>query len=193
MKISITITVLLSICWKHTSGQFIEYEKIQIDEVLIETGEFSNYYAYDLGDFIFYNGRYENNLTFKIVKKESQQIVYSYRDSISDAMIHIPMFFSNDKRSKIVILVEVAAESSWGQEVLLISKGIVNYLGYLNYTIDNEIGESISEYCHITEQNNKMILGFEDISIICWDENAKRINGKELKFELGMDGIRKVK
>ena len=192
MRTTLIIVLFISVCFKYSSAQIKKLDEKEINEVLIETGEYKNYYEYDLGDFIFYNGRRENNLTFKILNKKTNHIEYTYRDSISDAMIHNPMFFSNAKGSIIVILVEVAAESSWGQLVLLITKGTIKYLGYLNYTVNNEIGESISEYCFITEKNDQIILGFEDIPILSWDEDAKIINGKELKFELGMNGLRRI-
>jgi len=51
--------------------------KQNIDKSLIDTGEFKNYFRYDLGDCYFYNGRFENNLSYKIQQKDNGTIVYT--------------------------------------------------------------------------------------------------------------------
>lgn len=155
-----------------------------IDDSLIETGEFKNYYRYDLGDFYYYNGRYENNLTYKIQQKEDSKIVYTRKDSSSDAMILKPKFFSNHERSTILIMIEVAAEFSWGQEIILIKNQTIEYLGYLDYAVDIDNGESIADYCDFLCENDKLVMIFKDISLIYWPDDSKKINGKDLKFEI---------
>jgi hypothetical protein len=167
--------------------------KQNIDKSLIDTGEFKNYFRYDLGDFYFYNGRFENNLSYKIQQKNNGTIVYTRKDSLSDAMILKPKFFINPDKSTILIMVEVAAEYSWGQEIILIKNPKIKYLGYLDYTVDKDNGESISDYCDFLCENGKLTMIFNDVPIIYWPDESNKINGKDLKFEITDNEIKRLK
>jgi hypothetical protein len=158
--------------------------KQNIDKSLIDTGEFNNYFRYDLGDFYFYNGRFENNLSYKIQQKDNGTIVYTRKDSLSDAMILKPKFFINLDKATILIMIEVAAEYSWGQEIILIKNQKIKYLGYLDYTVDKDNGESISDYCNFLCENGKLTMIFDNVPIIYWPDESNKINGKDLKFEI---------
>lgn len=167
--------------------------KQNIDKSLIETGEFKNYFRYDLGDFYFYNGRFENNLSYKIQQKDNGEIVYTRKDSLSDAMILKPKFFINPDKSTILIMIEVAAEYSWGQEMILIKNQKIKYLGYLDYTVDKDNGESISDYCDFLCETGKLTMIFKDVPIIYWPDESNVINGKDLKFEITDNEIKRIK
>lgn len=167
--------------------------KQNIDKLLIETGEFKNYFCYDLGDFYFYNGRFENNLSYKILQKDHVKIVYTRKDSLSDAMILKPKFFFSPDKSTILIMIEVAAEYSWGQEIILIKNHKIKYLGYLDYTVDKNNGESISDYCDFLCENDKLTMIFKDVPIIYWPDESNKINGKDLKFAITDNEIKRIK
>jgi hypothetical protein len=166
--------------------------KLNIDKSLVETGEFKNYFCYDLGDFNFYNGRSENNLSYKIQQKDNNQIVYTRKDSLSDAMIFKPSFFVNPDKSTILIMIEVAAEYSWGQELILIKNQSINYLGYLDYAVDKGNGESISDYCNFQCYNGRLTMIFNDVPIIFWPDESNSIDGKDLKFEITDNAIKRI-
>lgn len=168
-------------------------ERREINKTLIESGEFTNYYQFDLGDFYFYNGRYENNLKYKIQSKANKEIVYNRKDALSDAMILKPKFFSNSDKSTILIMIEEAAEYSWGQEMILIKNQKIKNLGYLDYTVDLDNGESISDYCNFLCENGKLTLIFNDVPIIYWPDESNKINGKDLKFEITENEIKRMK
>jgi hypothetical protein len=164
-----------------------------VEPVLHESGENKNFYTYDLGEYTLYNGRRENNLKFKIQNKTTNTTEYVYEDSLSDAMILIPKFFVNQDHSIILIMMEVAVEYSWGQEIVLIQNGMVKYLGYLGYAVlGDELEESLSNHCIIEGDKEKMILSFEDVSIIDYSDDDEIINGKTLKFELSIEGINRI-
>lgn len=165
----------------------------EINKSLIQSGEFANYYQFDLGYFYFYNGRFINNLTYKIQNKARKQIVFARKDTLSDAMILKPKFFCNSDNSTILIMIEVAAEYSWGQEIILIKNKEVKYLGYLDYAVDKDNGESISDYCDFLCENGKLIMIFKDIPIIYWPDESNLINGKDLKFEITDNEIKQIK
>ena len=167
--------------------------KQNIDKSLIDTGEFKNYFRYDLGDCYFYNGRFENNLSYKIQQKDNGTIVYTRQDSLSDAMILKPKFFINPDKSTILIMIEVAAEYSWGQEIILIKNQKIKYLGYLDYTVNKDNGESISDYSDFLCENGKLTMIFNDVPIIYWPDESNKINGKDLKFEITDNEIKRMK
>lgn len=187
------ITILFLWGFLPSSAQDFMFRTVEINGGRIKSGEYKNFDKYDLGDYIFFNGIYENNLTFKIQNKTTNEIEYAYEDTISDAMILIPKFFKNDDNSIIIIMIEVAAEYSWGQEIVLIKDETVKYLGYLSYAaLSDEYEESISNYCMIKGNKEKITISFKDVSIIDYSNTDKVINGKDLKFELSMEGIKKI-
>jgi len=79
-----------------------------------------------------------------------------------------------------------------GKEIILIKNRDIRYLGYLDYTVDKENGESISDYCGFLCRNGKLIMIFRDIPIIYWPDESNLINGKDLKFEITDKGIGRV-
>jgi hypothetical protein len=178
---------------KTLTAQETRFIEVPVEPVLIEKGEYKNYYKYDLGEYIFWKGRYENNLRFKIQNKVTRNIEFDFVDSISDAMILIPKFFGNADNSTQLIMVEVAVEYSWEQQVVLIKDQTVNYLGYMNYAVlGEELEESISDYSIITSSQDRIWLTFEDVKIVDYSDEDKIIDGNEMKFELGENGIRRV-
>lgn len=169
-------------------SQNITLEKMDMKGELQENGPHKNYYKYVIGNYILYNGRYENNLLYHIVDTTSGKVVLENDPSESDAMIRKPVFFSNPPGSLIVILIEEAAEYSWGQEVILIKNDMVKNLGYLSYAADNENTSSIASYCSLSTDQNTVIMTFENITIINLKDGST-LNGKDLKFELTSEGI----
>lgn len=90
-------------------------------------------------------------------------------------------------------MIEVAAEYSWGQEIILIKNQNVHYPGYLDYTVNKDNGESISDYCDFLCENGKLTMIFNDIPIIYWPDESNIINGKDLKFEITENEIIRIK
>lgn len=189
----ISFVVLASLQSPTVSGQETDFISVQIEPKLIESGEYKNFYKFDLGNFMLLNGRYENNLRYKFLNTNTDQVIYENKKSMSDAMIRIPKFFFNEVQSIIIILIEEAAEYSWGQEVILISEGKINNLGYLSYAVlGEEYEESLADYCHIRGNKNKMVMSFEDAQILDYTNNDSIIEGKDLKFELSLEGIKRI-
>jgi hypothetical protein len=186
------VILLTFISWISISGQPVNFNKVNVERVLIDSGEFRNYYKYDLGNYLFYNGRYENNLKFQVQEKKNHKKVLDHSNTTSDALILKPKFFMTPNKSIIVIMVEVAAEYSWGQELILIKNKKIKYLGYLDYAVDLENGLSISDYCNFSLIKNKVFLTFDNVPIVYWPEESNKIFGKDLKFELS-DSIMKIK
>lgn len=81
-------------------------------------------------------------------------------------------------------MIEVAAEYSWCQEILLLKNQKIKHLGYLDYAVDKDDGESISDYCTFLCNDDKLTLTFIDVPIIYWPDESNVINGKDLKFEI---------
>ena len=189
----ISFVVLASLQSPTVSGQETDFISVQIEPKLIESGEYKNFYKFDLGNFMLLNGRYENNLRYKFLNTNTDQVIYENKKSMSDAMIRIPKFFFNEDQSIIIILIEEAAEYSWGQEVILISEGKINNLGYLSFAVlGEEYEESLADYCHIRGNKNKMVMSFEDAQILDYTNNDSIIEGKDLKFELSLEGIKRI-
>ena len=189
------LVFILSIimCWISSPAQILNYDKVDIKKEQIDSGEFKNYNKYDLGDFIFFNGFNQKTLRFKIQNKLTNKVIYSYEDSLSDAMILKPTFFKPGiTKEPIFIMVEVAAEYSWGQEIIIIDKGHVFHPGYMNYAIDKENGISISDYCHISKEPKKFIMTFDNIPVVDWNKEKEFIDGIKLKFEISNKIIKRI-
>jgi len=175
------------------SAQENYFLSVNVEPELIESGKYNNFYKYDLGKYLLFVGRYENNLRYKIQNKQSNHIDYENKDSMSDAMIRIPKFFFNEDKSILIILMEEAAEYSWGQEVIMIRNGVVRNIGYLSYAVlGEEYEESLADHCRIKGNKDRIWMTFEDIKIIDYSNDNSIIEGRDLRFELTMDGINRI-
>jgi hypothetical protein len=191
MKQLITI-IVFALSWLSGLSQNEPLERIFINKEIIDSGIYKNYAQYDLGDFIVNNGIHENNLKFHVVDKKTSQIIYSRHDTLSDAMILKPVFFSNTGNYElIIIMLEVAAEYSWGQEIILIKNGKVFYPGYLNYACNEENGTSIANHSHFIRKKHSILLTFDDVPIVNWDNDKLVIPGSSLRFEITEKQINK--
>ncbi len=58
--------------------------------------------------------------------------------------------------------------------------------------LGEEYEESIADYSIIQGNKEKMILSFENVKIIDYTNDDAIINGEDLKFELSLEGIKKI-
>jgi hypothetical protein len=192
--VRLIILLFFILCWAASPAQDIDFEKADVQGQLINSGKFADYTMYDLGSYIFYNGVKNNRLKYFIQEKKSDKILYTTSDTASDAMILKPSFFSTGLKNKpYIIMVEVAAEYSWGQDLLLIKSGKAYHPGYLNYAVDKENGVSVSGFSHFKLKKNKIILKFDDVPIVDWGNENKVLNGKDLLFEIDQHKIVRIK
>jgi len=193
MRFKTIIAIFIIFCSFQIKGQDRIMSALKLSGNLIEKGEYKNYEEYDLGEYVFFNGIFENNLSFKIKNKKTNEIVYTYVDSISDAMILKPKFFKNDSLNTILILVEQAAEYTWGENVIILKNGKASNPGYLNYAVDIRNGESISDYCIVKSKNEYIELSFKNTPLVYWPEENKKINGEKLKIKIYNEKIETIK
>lgn len=166
---------------------------VKIDNVIVNAGKYKDYDKYDIGNYIIFIGRYRTNLKYDIQDKVTGEIAFTKDLSKTNAWILTPKLFANYDNSIKVLMIEVASETSWGQEIYLTKDNKVKYIGYLDYAVNIEKGISISEYCKMSEVKGKIIMTFDDVPMIYWPEGKKIINGKDLKFELDFNGIKRIK
>jgi hypothetical protein len=179
--------------WFGSQAQHNYFERLRPATSLIDSGSFKDYYKFDLGNIEFFNGIGEHNLSYFLRDKSEGKVLFIRPKDLSDAMILKPAFFYNDSAKTYVILVESAAEYSWGQEVILIDKNEnAKIIGFLDYAVDRDNGLSISDYAILYYDKNKIVLGFEDLPIIHYPDESVQINGKDLKFQLDFNGIKKI-
>jgi hypothetical protein len=81
-------------------------------------------------------------------------------------------------------MLEVAAEFSWGQEIILIKNGKVFHPGYLNYAINTGNGTSIANHSHFASNQQSIFLTFDDVPIVNWDNDKVVIPGDSIRFEI---------
>lgn len=166
------------------SCQTFEFKKMDFPLDTTDSGKYKDYIKYDIPGFWFLNGAIDKNLNFKIVDKASKRFVYDYPQHQSDAMILKPIFFCNPDTNIIVILVEIASEFSWGQEVLLWKEKTIKYIGFLDYMADVYNHTSIANYCHISMNKDKIIMTFDNVPIYYNPQDSEKIMGKDLKFDI---------
>ncbi len=189
----ILILILLALVLGELQAQNNYFILVEPPNKLIDSGTCINFRQFNLGNIDFYNGRKENNLKYFIKDKSNGKILYQRPEELSDAMILKPKFFYNENTKTYILLIEEAAEYSWGQEVLIIhDNNTVKFLGYLDYAVDKGNGESISDYAKIYFDKGKIILAFDDVPLIYYPDESQTINGKDIMFELNSNGIKKL-
>ena len=188
-KILILIILTMILCGLQAQDNY--FILVEPPNKLIDTGIFKNFRQFDLGDIDFYNGRKENILKYFIKDKSNGNILYQRPEELSDAMILKPKFFYNNNTKTYILLIEEAAEYSWGQEVLKIdNNNAVIFIGYLDYAVDKGNGESISDYAKIYYEKGNIILAFDEVPLIYYPDESIIINGKDIMFELNSNGIK---
>ena len=139
----ILFPIILALVRFGSQAQDIYFNIIQPSNELIDTGIFKDYRRFDLGKIDFYNGRKENNLQYFFTDKSNGKVLYQRPEELSDAMILKPKFFYSDSTETYIILIEEAAEYSWGQDVILILYNEIKFIGFLDYAVDKGNGESV--------------------------------------------------
>lgn len=161
------------------------FDKIEPEATVIDTGAFSGYTRYDLALFYLFIGAGEDNLKFNIVSKTSNAISFSYDNSFSDAMTLKPALFVNDaEKPEILLMIGIAAETSWGQELLFIQGEAVNYIGFLEYAVANKDDSSIAGYCKVYRKGKKIRIAMDPVPVIDYTSGERQVNGADLKIEI---------
>ena len=175
MKACFLILSVLLLSWIQ-----VIFERIELDYVTINEGTYKNFRMYPYAGYKFYNGFRENNLTFKITDDQGNVLIEHDNDS-SDAMIAKPNFFSLNGGKEIVILLEIAAEYSWGQDVFWIKNDTIYHSGYINLIVALENGLSIADYCQIRPDGKNLLMLFEDVPLLELRYIEKEYEGKNTK------------
>jgi hypothetical protein len=173
-------------------AQNIDFMKKEIKEEFLTSGDFKDYEKYNLGKVSFLNGSGNNHLKYCIVDNKNNKILFLKSDSASDALKLKPVFFTSGIEDKpVIIMVEIAAEYSWGQEILLIMNDKVYFPGTLDLAADIYDRTSISEYCHFSLVKNRIFMTFEDVPMYDTNDEKTTIIGKTLKIEITKNRIKR--
>ena len=191
MRKLILISILLiaaGCCLAQTTA----FVKKEIKKELLVSGDFKDYEKYNLGKVSFMNGTGNNHLKYCVIENKNNKKLFLKSDTLSDALKLKPVFFTTGFEDKpIIIMVEVAAEYSWGQEILLIKNSKVYFPGTLDLAADIYNRTSISEYCHLSLVKNRIFMTFEDVPMYETNNEKSTINGKGLKIEITKDKIKR--
>lgn len=150
-----------------------------------------DYRSYELGGFVLYIGYGGNNLKAMIKSKETGDVKFEYDATSSDAMIIKPQFFESSDKKTWVVMLELAAEYSWGQKLVMIKNGNVYDCGYLDYAANEGDGESIGKYAKIKELNGRVTLTFQPMDFI--DRDGMIVKSETLTYYLTKKGLKKGK
>jgi len=175
MKISLLVLNVLLLSWIQA-----RFERIELDYLTINEGTYKDFRMYPYAGYEFYNGFSVNNLTFKITDDQGKVLIEHDNDS-SDAMIAKPNFFTLNGGKEIVILLEIAAEYSWGQDVFWIKNDTIYHPGYINLIVALENGLSIADYCQIRPDGNNLLMLFENVPMLELGYIEKKYEGKNTK------------
>lgn len=166
-------------------AQEIAFNKIEPAKIAIDTGVFAGYARHELASFYLLIGSGENNLKFNIVGKSSNSVSFSYDNSFSDAQTLVPAVFVNKAdETEILLMIEIAAETSWGQELLYIQGEAVNYIGFLEYAVALEDDSSIAGHCRVFKKGKKIVIAMDPVPIIDYTSGERLVNGDNLKIEI---------
>ena len=146
--------------------------------------------SYNLKSFILYIGWENKDVKAFIKPRNNDEIKFKF-DKTTDAMIIKPVFFENPENKTLVIMLELAAEFSWGQKLVLIKNDTVYDCGYLDYLTNEGNGESIAKYAKIKQDKDKIILSFQPQYFV--DGKEKLIKSQTLKYLLTEKGLKQIK
>lgn len=126
-----------------------------------------------------------------IKSKKSKDLRFVYDETTSDAMIIKPRFFESPDKKIIVIILEFAAEYSWGQRIVMIKNDKVYDCGFLDYMTNENNGESIAKYAILRQVNGQVVLTFQPQDFV--DKDEKIVKSQTLKYLLTDKGLKQIK
>ena len=185
------MTLILSLFSLSTYSQQVEIYPVKINCDKNESGIYLDYCLYDLVHYTLLVGFNTNNLKALIKSKKSENVEFVYDQTNSDAMTIKPAFFESSDKKIVVIMLELAAEYSWGQKIVLIMNDQVSDCGFLDYMTNENNGESIAKYAIIKIVNNQIVLTFQPQEFVDKDEII--VNSSNLKYLLSKEGIKLIK
>ena len=138
---------------KYTNQQGEPYTSVSklLDSITVPfnskeiSGSSKDYCTYDLGNHLLFVGFNSNNLKAMIKSKKKDDVKFMYDETNSDAMIIKPKFFESSDKKTIIIMLELAAEYSWGQKIVMIKNDNIYNCGFLDYMTNEDNGESIAK------------------------------------------------
>ena len=154
----------------------------------VETGSFTGYtgYRYDGFELLHRGGR------VIIRDVASNQQYFSFQDTSTIATEFSFRFFKGPKDEiPVVILMDVSADTSLGQNVFLMKEGTVGHAGYLKYAVDDYNFSSLALHAIFSYEAGKLYLTFDDADIIDFDRQ-RVMNGESMRFEIGSNYINRL-
>lgn len=174
-----------------SNSQTVDFLSVKINCNEEISGISKDYCSYDLGNHTLFVGFGTNNLKAMIKSKKTKDVRFMYDETSSDAMIIKPKFFESPDKRIIVIMLELAAEYSWGQKIVMIKNEKVYDCGFLDYMTNENNGESIAKYATLSQVNRKIILTFKPQDFV--DKDDKIVKSQTLKYLLTNKGLKHVK
>lgn len=185
------LTFFISLCSLTIYSQTNDFFPTKINCSKEISGVSKDYCIYDLGDHILLVGFNTNNLKAMIKSKKSKDLGFMYDETTSDAMIIKPKFFESTDEKIIVIMLELAAEYSWGQKIVMIKNDKVYDCGFLDYMTNENNGESIAKYAILRQVNGQIVLTFQPQDFV--DKDEKIVKSQTLKYLLTDKGLKQIK
>jgi len=185
------LTIFLCFCCLTINSQTVDFYSVKINCSKEISGSSKDYCTYDLGNHLLFVGFNSNNLKAMIKSKKKDDVKFMYDETNSDAMIIKPKFFESSDKKTIIIMLELAAEYSWGQKIVMIKNDNIYNCGFLDYMTNEDNGESIAKYAIFRQVNGQVILIFQAKDFV--DRNDKIVKSQTLKYLLTDKVLKQIK
>ncbi|HPT02858.1 MAG TPA: hypothetical protein PLJ84_09690 [Bacteroidales bacterium] len=185
------LTFFISLCSLTIYAQTVDISPAKFNCSKEISGVSKDYCTYDLGEHILLVGFNTNNLKAMIKSKKSKDLRFVYDGTTSDAMIIKPKFFESSDKKIIVIMLELAAEYSWGQRIVMIKNDKVYDCGFLDFMTNENNGESIAKYAILRQVNGQVVLTFQPQDFV--DKDEAIVKSQTLKYLLTDKGLKQIK
>lgn len=173
------------------NSQIVDFHTIKINCNKEISGISTDYCTYDLGNYSLLVGFNSNNLKSVIKSKKTNNVKFTYDETSSDAMIIKPKFFVSSDKKIMIVMLELAAEYSWGQKIVMIKNDNVYDCGFLDYMTNENNGETIAKYAILRQVNGQILLTFQPQDFV--DKNDKIVKSETLKYLLTDKGLKQIK
>lgn len=154
---------LLIFYYFHFFGQNSTFEKIELKYSISGEKEFEEYDKYTINSFDIFVGRNKNGCLEYVITSKKGNILE--RKCGIDVMQFKPTVFENKSSKTTLIFIEYATEFSWGNAIYKIQNEKFHKIGWINYAIVVDNGESIADYCRINSTNKGIEIKFENVKL----------------------------
>ncbi len=155
----------------------------------VSYGQFKGFDMYELSDFYVYHGRGKKMRNLYINRREKDEQLLYFKDTIADALeYHLKFFKSDEPKLPTVMMLDVENDISLGQHIFRITNKEATYCGFINFAADDYNFSSLGLHALIESVDDRILMSFNTEGIIDYAMDSL-FDSSKVKFEIVRNNV----